>query len=1105
MEGPLFQELNATLVEIAHGSKVRQSGTLGARLDVPRGLQLSPERINLFLRQLGLRALHSGELETLNFLLDRIYIGQSRARRDFVWIRIGGVTLDVWRNQNMLYDLHNRSYYHKLDVHEIEVCAIYVALGWMTDSIRQMLDAPLWSFQLVRRLPEGSMAPSSSSHYAVHRPAADERHQGWVRYHLRTPARLPSYDTSSNQDYRHILRRELVRLSKRSGQELKAQKMPASLEVAEKRIRGITPLDRRIDGVLQRFETCYEILSHSPRTQKQRAATTILRDSLSELMRLLSQARDVRWENNPIAVQTEAITLELVTHIDAEGHIELAWQPEVHEFLEVGSGYIFDGASRLHPLDPNFPDSMRPLLQENLPKIPPQDADRFIQEFVLRCPIPVRLDNAPFWGAEPSRVDKRLFLSEDQGNLLVEVRFGYETGEQCIEIKPEDPSPLVTPPLSSSPTKLLRRRTWEQERIGELAKMLGKSLPARLNDYEAYDFLSEQLPTLPADWVVFGQKDLVQYNVRNPVQVSIVLSSEIDWFDLEVQFETGSQQVQTREVLETWLSGKRYHRLQDGSIARLPHRWLELHAEQLSELEELRKTAKKQLEPWAAPLVDELLAQANQTEKTKVWRDIAGRLTSFEGIPAFSPKATIQATLRDYQEEGVRWLAFLRDARLHGILADDMGLGKTLQTIVVLADTHAQHPKGPVSLIVAPLSVVHNWAYEIARFAPSLRVHIHHGPQRSKTLPDCDIAITSYGTMRSDVEMLRAQPLQYIVLDEAQNIKNPDSKVSKAARVLRAEHRLALTGTPLENNLYDLWSIFSFLMPGFFGSKAAFTRRYATPIHRDQDTEALTNLRRRIKPFVLRRLKTQVARELPPRQEQVLSCELPPAQRRLYESVKETYRHTVLSNVEEKGVGGASLTILEALMRLRQACCHPRLLPMDEARAVSTSGKLNVLMETVTGLVPSGHRALIFSQWPSLLRLVATRLEQQQISYLYLDGSTRHRQNLVTEWNRPDGPPIFLISLKAGGAGLNLTGADCVIHLDPWWNPAVENQAIDRSHRIGQKKTVFFYKFITQESIEEKILQLQRDKANLSDDLISVDEDIYKSLSAADLGELFEA
>ena len=359
-----------------------------------------------------------------------------------------------------------------------------------------------------------------------------------------------------------------------------------------------------------------------------------------------------------------------------------------------------------------------------------------------------------------------------------------------------------------------------------------------------------------------------------------------------------------------------------------------------------------------------------------------------------------------------------------------------------------RYPKHQAHLRARPTSVLHAWFAE-AKFAPELKVYVHHGSNRREAVDDSvDVVVTSYTLLRLDSQVFE-RPWRTVILDEAQRIKNPASHIARTCRELNTQQRFALTGTPLENRLLELWSIFEFLMPGFFGSRAHFQRRYCTPIEKERDAVALDDLRGRIRPFVLRRLKREVAQELPPRQEQVLFCDLGPIQRKLYEKVRQTYRESVLSQVR-KGVGRSSIPVLEALMRLRQACCDPTLLPFPEAENVNDSAKLDLLETTLENMIPAGHRTLIFSHWTSLLPRVIPRLDAHGWESVYLDGRPTHRQSLVERWNDPEGPPVFLI-VPCRWGGIKWMRANLAIHLDPWWNPAVEDQATDRAHRIGQK------------------------------------------------------
>ena len=420
--------------------------------------------------------------------------------------------------------------------------------------------------------------------------------------------------------------------------------------------------------------------------------------------------------------------------------------------------------------------------------------------------------------------------------------------------------------------------------------------------------------------------------------------------------------------------------------------------------------------------------------------------------------------------EGLDWLRFLRDHGLHGVLADEMGLGKTVQALAVLVDTPHPHP----SLVVAPTSVLPNWVAEASKFAPSLKVLAWHGPQRDPdAIAHADVVVTTYALLRRDRDRLTARAWTYAILDEAQFIKNPASKVARAARALHAQHRLALTGTPLENDLLELWSLFAFLLPGYLGRRTHFQPRYrgATP-------EVLAELNQRLRPFVLRRRKLDVAPQLPPRTHTTLHVELSQPERRLYQSVHQT----VVRAIRDKDADHArtpARILLEGLTRLRQACCDPALLPFSEARRVHRSSKLDALMRELLRALSVGSRCLVFSQWVRLLDQVSTRLTAENIAHLRLQGDTRDRGTVVAQFQADDGPPVFLISLKAGGTGLNLTAADVVFHLDPWWNPAAEDQATDRAHRIGQSKPVTVVRLVAADTVEQRIVALQESKRKL--------------------------
>ncbi|GAB4471838.1 MAG: hypothetical protein OHK0044_15190 [Burkholderiaceae bacterium] len=487
-------------------------------------------------------------------------------------------------------------------------------------------------------------------------------------------------------------------------------------------------------------------------------------------------------------------------------------------------------------------------------------------------------------------------------------------------------------------------------------------------------------------------------------------------------------------------------------------------------------------------------------------RALAERLARFTALEDVAPPRGLATELRPYQRAGLAWLQFLRELEFGGILADDMGLGKTVQTIAhLLLEKEAGRLTRP-ALVVAPTSVVHNWRVECARFAPALNVLVLHGQARHASFAQIgahDVVLTTYPLLPRDVETLAQQAFHVAIFDEAQNLKNARTRAAEAAARLRAAHRIALTGTPLENNLGELWSQFNLLLPGFLGDSRRFTQLYRTPIEKRGDALRRAHLARRIRPFILRRTKDMVARELPPKTEIEQTVELAGAQRDLYETVRAAMHERVREALARQGLARSHIVVLDALLKLRQVCCDPRLVRSDAAKKVRESAKLERLRELLPELVAEGRRVLLFSQFTSMLALIEEAVAALGIGYVKLTGETKDRATPVARFQRGE-VPLFLISLKAGGTGLNLTAADTVIHYDPWWNPAVEDQATDRAHRIGQDKPVFVHKLIAAGTVEERIRELQQRKAALARGILDEDAALAKVLSAEDLQALFE-
>ncbi|AIE85131.1 DEAD/DEAH box helicase [Fimbriimonas ginsengisoli] len=645
-----------------------------------------------------------------------------------------------------------------------------------------------------------------------------------------------------------------------------------------------------------------------------------------------------------------------------------------------------------------------------------------------------------------------------------------------------------------------------------------------------FEFLANYLPVLRQQGWKIEIEDEPQALPPEAIEWQIAAKPEgNDWFDLDLGLIVDGEKIELRPILLQALglllrggkarriedvpdSDRIYHQLPDGRILTLPVSRLKPLVQSLVELfgpvaewsAELRLPSQRAAE--LATLDDAASGGAFSVDLPEKLRELSQRLASFERITPFPPPASLKGELRPYQADGLSWLQFLREYGFAGILADDMGLGKTVQTLShILAEKEAGRLDRPV-LIVAPTSTMPNWRHECERFAPSLRVLTLQGLGRAKHFPEIsenDIVLTTYPLLTRDKEALNAHEYHLVVLDEAQNIKNPVTSAAKAACALRTRHRLCLSGTPVENNLDELWSLLHFLMPGLLGGLTEFRRTFRSPIENHGDKAVRERLSRRIRPFILRRTKEQVATELPPKTEVVERVELAGPQRELYETLRLAMDKRVRDLIAGQGLERSRIEILDALLKLRQACCDPRLVKLDSAKEVKGSAKLDRLMEMLEELRGEGKRVLLFSQFTSMLDLIEKRLREAEWNWVRISGDTQDRETPVKRFQAGE-VPLFLISLKAGGTGLNLTAADTVIHYDPWWNPAVERQATDRAHRIGQEKSVFVFKLVAAGTVEDKILELQERKARLAGSLFDENAAAAAALTADDLKWVFE-
>ena len=646
---------------------------------------------------------------------------------------------------------------------------------------------------------------------------------------------------------------------------------------------------------------------------------------------------------------------------------------------------------------------------------------------------------------------------------------------------------------------ILRDPAAEQERISRLHEIGFRPRNGRSADHDgdgpALELAPARLPRAVRELVREGWHVEAQGRVyRHPGNLRIEVASGIDWFELQGGVEFGDVTAPLPAVLAAVRRGESLVLLGDGTYGVLPEAWLAKYGPLaglgMPENGGLR-FARNQI-----GVLDALLAAQPEATWDETFAQARGELRRFSGVAPADPPSGFVGVLRGYQREGLGWLQFLRQFGFGGCLADDMGLGKTVQVLALLASRCGRGSRP--SLVVVPKSVVFNWKEEAARFTPDLRVLDHTGLGRGspgERIGESDVVLTTYGTLLRDVAEFTGIEFDYVVLDESQAIKNAGTHTAKAVRLLRGAHRLALSGTPVENHLGELWSLFEFLNPGMLGAAPAL--RLCGIGGRIPSADTREFLGRALRAFILRRTKEQVLRELPPKHEQTLYCELEERQRQVYDELREHYRRTLLHRVEREGVNRTLFVVLEALLRLRQAACHPGLI--DRSRKDEPSAKLDVLLPRLTEVIEEGHKALVFSQFTTLLGIVRDRLDRGGVSYEYLDGRTRNRAARVRRFEEDADCQLFLVSLKAGGLGLNLTAADYVFLLDPWWNPAAEAQAIDRTHRIGQTRPVFAYRLIARDTVEEKVLALQQTKRELADAILTTDNSLIRALRREDL------
>jgi superfamily II DNA or RNA helicase len=621
----------------------------------------------------------------------------------------------------------------------------------------------------------------------------------------------------------------------------------------------------------------------------------------------------------------------------------------------------------------------------------------------------------------------------------------------------------------------------------------------------AVEFLIVGLPLLPETWER-RIPVLPKIRSKSPSPRISVSNKEASVLDLNavVDVDGHDDLISFRDLLRWLHEGRRWVTLADGSVAKLDPQILQPIADAAGAID-FDKAGHAELSTLELGTLGRLLGAAPSADVAKEVKKLMENMTGDKSSRAPRKAKALTAKLREYQRSGFAWLWQLHENQMTGILADDMGLGKTVQALALLTKAKEEEGDAP-SLIVCPTSVLSVWRQEVKKWAPTLTVATWHGADRAESrrlLKKADIVVTTYAILRRDIEELSKIRFRYAILDEAQYIKNWATTTAKSAKQLKADHRLALSGTPVENHLIDLWAIFDFLAPGFLGKLSDFQKNYVRPIE-DHDLKTLEALRARIRPFVMRRKKEDVASELPPKTEQTLFVQFGKSQLGLYNRILKAAKAEIQGRVEEVGLEKSQMTILAALTRLRQVCCDPRLLGLPDASALPPSAKLEAFKELMADAVGSGRKVLVFSQFVEMQKLLGDALNELKIDFLWLHGGTKNREELVTQFQSKSGPPVFLISLKAGGSGLTLTEADTVVHFDPWWNPAVEDQATDRAHRIGQDKPVMVYRFVVEDTVEQKMVELGARKREVAESALGRDVTAGKKLTMEDVEALLE-
>ena len=834
---------------------------------------------------------------------------------------------------------------------------------------------------------------------------------------------------------------------------------------------------------------------------------------MADFINLLALHRDRSlWEEGGRELPVNATPVATVLRVDLDhengelllvAHTELPFMrgAEFPTYLASGkSGWVFGGGN-FWPLEKLLPPPLWEIYRRQV-VVPRTDVPRFLREEMPRLSAQVRVEaevEPDVFSFEPEPPEFRLEVRGSPASLAVRLVAAYGNVELAAaqssargSFAHPDPEDILRYTVRDPPA--------EQQALAALARFglagrTGADLNSIVGTREVLNFLGHAIPALRRKGWQVAWDGRIRATMDGAAFATPVVridpeAGDNGWFDVRFDYDDGAGgSLSSADIQRALLKGDAFVEHQGKTIL--------LDAEAIRALQSVfsdcasgegRQPGSFRLAPvYAAYAASALQAlDGVDVEAPPAWLQGAAQKNRLAALATEPLDPALERILRPYQKDGILWLRFLERNRFGGILADEMGLGKTLQALVWLAMATAERTgvaRKP-SLIVCPTSLVDNWAAEAARFTPWLKIGAMTGADRHerwKDLPKLDVVVTSYALMRRDIDLYAPLDFMAVVLDEAQHIKNHFTQNAQAAKRLRADHRVVLTGTPIENGVSDLWSIMDFLMPGYLGSHESFRANIEQPIAQGGPEGELAQwkIRRKLRPFLLRRMKRDVAKELPPKIERIAVCALSADQKKVYAALLENSRRKIAELVAAQGFQRAKFEILNTLLRLRQICCHLDLLKLEGLEAKEPSSKMDLFFELLDEAMDAGHRVLVFSQFVSMLTILRRELDRRRLRYCYLDGATQERLKIVQEFNRTPSIPLFLISLKAGGTGLNLTGADMVIHYDPWWNPAVENQATDRAYRIGQKRTVYSVKLIAQDSIEERVLSLQRKKQKL--------------------------